>query len=84
VPTPSLPLDEALLSMQRQGEPPYEPNAQCFDAIVQVIEDRHVALEGSLPVSRRLSDLEHWLAMRESSSLADAFSALVLHASTRR
>lgn len=69
-------LDEALLALKEAGEPAFELNGQCFDSLVQAIENRQFELEGKKPVSRRLGDLQAWLETVEKTEVREGFKAL--------
>ncbi|EED33602.1 hypothetical protein NOR53_1128 [gamma proteobacterium NOR5-3] len=63
-------IDEAIIELSGSDEPPFELIGQCFDALVQAIEHRHLELESRLPVSRGLGELSKWVASVEPASLA--------------
>lgn len=69
-------LDKALLALKEAGEPAFELNGQCFDSLVQAIENRQFELEGKKPVSRRLGDLQAWLEAVEQPKVHEGFKAL--------
>ncbi len=69
-------LDEALLALKETGEPAFELNGQCFDSLVQAIENRQFELEGKKPISRRLGDLQAWLETVEKPEVREGFKAL--------
>jgi len=71
-----LKLDEALLAMVNAGEPAFELNGQCFDCLVQAIENRHYQLVGEKARSRRLGDLQAWLETVEQLEVHEGFKAL--------
>lgn len=54
----------------REGHPPYEVIAQGWDGLVQVIEHRHLELEGVMPSSKRTSFLQQWVESKEAAEIA--------------